>query len=140
MPTNPISGFVIGDAIDLATVGFSSGGSVALGGGNALQVREGGQSYTLQLDPGQSFTGEQFILSSDGGSGTSITVTGPPAPVLTGLGRRPTVGLPLLVKGMGMSGDSVAIYADGGLTPVGVGTVGGCLNRRASARARWRTG
>src|SRR5438876_7845806 len=56
MPTNTISGFVVGDTIDLAGVSFVNGGSVQLGAGNALKLFEDGSTYTLNLDPAQSYT------------------------------------------------------------------------------------
>jgi autotransporter passenger strand-loop-strand repeat protein len=74
MPTSTISGFVIGDTIDLAGVSFANGGSVQLHGGNILHVLEGSATYDLQLDPTQNFAGKSFRLSSDGASGTNIQV------------------------------------------------------------------
>src|SRR5262249_17233290 len=76
VPSNVISGFTPGDIIDLAEASFVSGGSVTLLSGNVLQVVMNGTTYDLQFDPGQSFAGEQFHLSSDGSGGTDITVTG----------------------------------------------------------------
>ena len=51
MPTAIISGFLIGDAIDLASVASGSGGNVVLTSGNVLDVVEGGSTYVLKLDP-----------------------------------------------------------------------------------------
>jgi autotransporter passenger strand-loop-strand repeat protein len=74
MPTNVISGFAPGDTIDLAGVGFTSGGSVQLHSGNVLQVVESGATYSLQFNSSQSFSGETFHLVPDGGSGTTIAL------------------------------------------------------------------
>ncbi len=80
MPTNVISGLAQGDTIDLAGVSFAAGGSAILqsfGGGaqkNILTISENGNSYNLNLDPSQSFAGEQFELASDGNGGTYVTV------------------------------------------------------------------
>src|SRR5258708_23477913 len=74
MPTSAISGFVIGDAIDLAGVSFANGGNVQLSAGNVLRGFEGGQFYTLELDSGQSYAGKSFRLSSDGPGGRDIQV------------------------------------------------------------------
>jgi len=74
MPTSTISGFVTRDTIDVAAVSFANGGSIQLGTGNVLTLLEGGSSYSLHLDPGQSFAGKSFRLSSDGASGTDIQV------------------------------------------------------------------
>jgi autotransporter-associated beta strand protein len=64
MPANVISGFVGGDTIDLASVSFVSGGSASIRSGNVLQVVESGQTYDLNFDPTQNFSGGQFNLSS----------------------------------------------------------------------------
>jgi hypothetical protein len=74
MPSATISGFAIGDIIDLASVASGSGGSVVLTSGNVLDVVEGGSTYVLNLNPSQNFSGTQFVLSSDGISGTDITL------------------------------------------------------------------
>jgi autotransporter passenger strand-loop-strand repeat protein len=74
MPTSTISGFVTGDTIDLAGVSFANGGSIQLGASNVLTLVEGGNTYNLNLDPGQNFAGKSFRLSSDGASGTDIQV------------------------------------------------------------------
>jgi autotransporter passenger strand-loop-strand repeat protein len=74
MPTSTISGFTVGDTIDLAGVSFANGGGVQLGTGNVLTVTEGGTSYTLNLNSGQSYSGKSFRLLSDGSGGTDIQV------------------------------------------------------------------
>jgi autotransporter passenger strand-loop-strand repeat protein len=74
MPSATISGFTIGDIIDLASVASGSGGSAVLTSGNVLDVVEGGSTYVLNLNPSQNFSGTQFVLSSDGISGTDITL------------------------------------------------------------------
>src|ERR1022692_2961518 len=72
MRSATISGFTIGDIIDLASVASGSGGSAVLISGNVLDVTEGG--YVLNLNPSQNFSGTQFVLSSDGISGTDIAL------------------------------------------------------------------
>ena len=49
MPRNTISGFGLGDIIDLAGVSFDSNGSATAGG--YLQISASGTSYDLQLEP-----------------------------------------------------------------------------------------
>ncbi|SED77800.1 autotransporter passenger strand-loop-strand repeat-containing protein [Rhizobiales bacterium GAS188] len=83
MPNNVISGFALGDTIDLTGVSFSSGGSVALISGNVLQIVENGQTYDLQLNPQQSFRGESFDLSADKSGGTNVVLDAPERPTLT---------------------------------------------------------
>ena len=66
MPTNVISGFAVGDIVDLTQVTFSAGGSAVLTSGHQLQVTIGGSSYDLQFDPAQSFSGD--VVPAVGGS------------------------------------------------------------------------
>ena len=75
MPVNVISGFAVGDTIDLAGVGFSAGGMAGLAAGNVLQVVAGGQTYGLQLDPSANFAGDFVRLSSDGHGGTDVSLS-----------------------------------------------------------------
>jgi autotransporter passenger strand-loop-strand repeat protein len=63
MPSATISGFAVGDIIDLASVASGSGGSAVLTSGNVLDVVEGGSTYLLQLNPSQNFSGTQLVLS-----------------------------------------------------------------------------
>ena len=67
--------FASGDTIDLASVGYDSGGSADLDTAtNQLEVTENSNSYTFQLDQAQDFSGEYFHLSADAaGTGTDIT-------------------------------------------------------------------
>jgi len=74
MPSATISGFEIGDIIDLASVASGSGGSAVLTSGNVLDVVEGGSTYVLNLNPSQNYSGTQFVLSTDGISGTDIAL------------------------------------------------------------------
>jgi autotransporter passenger strand-loop-strand repeat protein len=76
MPSAAISGFAIGDIIDLASVATGSGGSAVLASGNVLDVVEGGSTYVLNLDPTQNFSGTQFVLFSDGMSRYPVPMPG----------------------------------------------------------------
>ena len=77
MPSDVISGFAPNETIDLAGVSYDSGGSATPLSANVLQLVENSQTFDLNLDPAQSFTGQRFLLSADGGSGTDIVVTSP---------------------------------------------------------------
>ncbi|WP_229188474.1 hypothetical protein, partial [Bradyrhizobium oropedii] len=70
MPSDIISGIVVGDTIDLTGVTFASGGSVTIVSGNVLQVVEGGITYDLQL--GQNPV-VGLSVTQDSGTGTLIT-------------------------------------------------------------------
>ena len=74
MPTNTISGFITGDAIDLAQIAFSSSGTVQLEAGNVLQVVENGVTYKLHLNPSANYTSASFTLSQDDSDGTFIAL------------------------------------------------------------------
>jgi hypothetical protein len=56
-------------------------------------------------------------------STTVIDSDGPSAPAITTLVGQPVNGSTIEVEGTGMSGDTVTLYADGGATAVGTGTV-----------------
>ena len=69
-----ITGFAPGDTIDLTAIQYDPSGSANLVSGNVLDVNEDGNTYTLQFDPTQDFTGDYFHLAPDsGGTGTDIT-------------------------------------------------------------------
>jgi autotransporter passenger strand-loop-strand repeat protein len=72
MPTAVISGFSSGDVIYLTSVPFDSHGTTTLLSGNVLQVAENGSTYTLQLDPNANYSGTEFYLVQEAGSGTGI--------------------------------------------------------------------
>ena len=71
-PNFTVSGLRPDDAIDLANVPFDSAGTAALGSGNVLLITESGGTISLQLDPGQDFTGHSFALAPDAGGGTLV--------------------------------------------------------------------
>ena len=70
----PASGGLAGVTIDLAAIAFDSNGTAALGADNVLNVSEGGQIYSLHLDPAQSFAGEYFTLGSGLSFGSETTI------------------------------------------------------------------
>ncbi len=69
-----IDGFVAGDAIDLTSLSYGSGASAELLTNNVLQVTVGGSSFELDLDPSQYFLDATFSATSDGGSGTDLSI------------------------------------------------------------------
>jgi autotransporter passenger strand-loop-strand repeat protein len=74
MPSATISGFSLVDTIDLASVASSANGSAVLKTGNVLDVVEGGSTYVLHLDPSQNLSSTKFVVTSDGSSGTDVTL------------------------------------------------------------------
>ncbi|WP_299107554.1 hypothetical protein, partial [uncultured Bradyrhizobium sp.] len=86
MPGATISGFVVGDTINLTSESASHVTSVGLGANNVLQIATTDNgTLTLQLDPSQTFTNpfgragdatgtDIFLFTSSGGSG-NITVS-----------------------------------------------------------------
>ena len=74
LPPGTISGLAIGDTIDLTDAGFVSGGTAFVSGG-FLKVTENGSSYALGLSNPASLSGDRFVLSGDGGSGTDVTLS-----------------------------------------------------------------
>ena len=79
---NTIDGFAIGDVVDLTGAAFNSPSTPTVSGG-LLQFSENGKTYQIQFDSGQSFSGERFSLTSDGGSGTDIKLQTVASPTLT---------------------------------------------------------
>ena len=75
-----IDGFDNADKIDLAGDGLAT--SATLGPNNVLTISGGsGGPITLQLDPGQDFSGDVFKVTSDGAVGTNVSVAPDQAPV-----------------------------------------------------------
>jgi autotransporter passenger strand-loop-strand repeat protein len=72
-PTYTVFGLDPTDSIDLADIGFDSGGTAAIGPDNILHVTQNGGSFDLQLDPTQDFTTTAFDLGMDQGAGTLVT-------------------------------------------------------------------
>jgi Ca2+-binding RTX toxin-like protein len=100
-----ISGFAIGDTIDLPSIPVSSVARFGLAAGNVLDITvSGGQAYGLGFDPMQSFAHEAFVLTSDGAGGTAVSLvsdTAPPAvvndsPLTVLAGGSATIGAGLL--------------------------------------------
>jgi autotransporter-associated beta strand protein/autotransporter passenger strand-loop-strand repeat protein len=72
MPSATISGFTSPEqTIDLTGLSYESG-TATLTTDNVLQVTEGNQTVSLQLDPTQDYTGHSFTLGSDGAGGTTV--------------------------------------------------------------------
>ena len=83
IPANTIGGFAPGATIDLSGVGLET--SVSEGANNAFTFSGGaGGSVSLQFDPSQELAVQSFLLSSDGGGGTDITVQRLPHATITG--------------------------------------------------------
>ncbi len=90
--SNVIYGFEAGDRIDLTGIDGATSADLV---GNVLTISGGASGpVTIHLDPSQSFSGEYFHLSSDGGSGLYVTMNEQPCScrgtlILTDRGERP---------------------------------------------------
>ena len=127
-----ISGFTVGDTIDLADVKYDPAWTAGIepNSNNVLQFVENGTSYTLDLDPADDFVGHDFLLSSiDGGAGTAITVGQVP---ITG-----TVTIPAgeTASDVVVGGGGELIVAPGGSETGATVTNGGTLNVENDASA-----
>ena len=110
-----IAGFAQGDTIDLASLAFAAGGTVALNSAtDVLTIVESGTTVTEQL--AGNFTGKYFKLASDGGGGTALSLTPIAPPVVT-------AGL---VHDTGVAGDGIT--SNPALT--GSGSAGGTVTIR----------
>jgi hypothetical protein len=80
-PANDIYGFVAGDTIDIIDV-TTTQMFATLEPNNTLVVPYtsggGGGDVTLNLDPAADYSGDSFLLSPDGASGTDVTIEGTP--------------------------------------------------------------
>ena len=128
MPSAVIGGFGAGgpgggDVIDLAGIAFDSAGTATLGSGNVLTVSEGGHSYLLTLQSGQSFPAEQFDLQDDGSGGTAIV-----------LGNQ-IVGAGSSVSGVAVSSGGQLFVASGGTASATSVTGYGTITVESGGRA-----
>jgi hypothetical protein len=76
LPGTTVSGFTLGDTIDLPGIAYSTPNSAGVNGSDQLQFTEGGNTYEIQL--AGNYAGQIFALAPDGNSpvaGTDITVT-----------------------------------------------------------------
>ncbi len=116
--TGTISGFAKGDVIDLintaaTSVTYSSGKLTVLNGSTTVTV----------LNLAGSYTTSEFDLSSDGHSGTDITI-GPPVPLglsFAVAADKGASGDTVTVAGTGAAGDTVTLFD--GATAVGTAKV-----------------
>ena len=106
---------------------YADGGATAVGTG----VVSGGvfdiTTTATFTDGPHTFTATQTdsagLTSAPGASFTLNVIPSPP--VITGLAGAPVSGQPIEVKGTGLNGETVTIYADGGTTAVGAAIVAG---------------
>src|SRR5262249_54761331 len=71
-----VSGFVVGDKIDLTGVPFAGGGTAQVTSGNVLHIVENGHTFDIHLDPAANFSGATWRL--DTGIGTRVSIDAPP--------------------------------------------------------------
>ena len=74
-----VFGFGAGDAIDFSGIAGGASVSTGLTAGNRLTLTQGGTLLaSIQLDPGQDYSGMYFHAASDGSGGTLVTEDGTP--------------------------------------------------------------
>jgi hypothetical protein len=100
-PTNTIKGFVAGDTIDFYGAAVGAHPGVKLLAGNILQIVENGQTYHLQFDPNEDFSGQNFHISDDGYGGTLIFLDPTVASLPSSGGASLTVTGPGITNGSG---------------------------------------
>ena len=116
-----------GEAGDTVTL-YADGGATAVGAGvvalNGSFDISTNVAFTDQL---HTVTATQTTPSGFTGiASTGFTVAvDPTAPAITTLVGQPTNGSTIEVQGTGEAGESITLYADGGATAVGSGTVAG---------------
>ena len=125
-PANTIDGFAPLDTIDLAGVGLAS--SDSLDSNNLLTVFFGAAKATLQLNPAASYAGEVFHISSDGSSGTDLTLATDPGPTITA--AAPSVveksqTTEIATATPGFVGDSLTLHQMTGVGTLSLQLVGG---------------
>ena len=116
MLANTISGFAVGDTIDLAGFNFSGSTFSFNSGSDVLTVSgAGGGIFTLNFDP--NATTDLFTLINDNNGGTDVTLTPQPQPVCFWAGTR--IATPDGARAVEelRAGDAVCL-ADGGVRAV----------------------
>jgi hypothetical protein len=81
------------------------------------------QGFTLTADERAEIFATNSIETIVDPSGTYAKYTTPTAPAISTLVGQPVNGSAIEVKGTGEPSDTVTLYADGGTTPVGTGTI-----------------
>jgi autotransporter passenger strand-loop-strand repeat protein len=113
LPTDPatiidaaVSGFAVGDTIDLTGIAYSTPNSATVNGSDVLQITEGGFTYDLQLIG--DYTGDTFVLSPDSahpaGTDVNIACYRRGTLILTQHGQKPVEELKIGDQIMTMSG------------------------------------
>ncbi|MCX7380387.1 MAG: hypothetical protein NT133_02990 [Alphaproteobacteria bacterium] len=77
MPTNRISGFSIGQTIDLQNV-VATSATASIDASGQLAIPTASGSVALTLDPLSAFAGGTFSLAADGNGGTKVTTNANP--------------------------------------------------------------
>jgi hypothetical protein len=127
----PVNGSTIrlqgtGESGDTVTL-FADGGSTPVGTGMVLSGSFDITTMATFADGVHIITAKETDaanLTSGPSSGFAVNVS-PAEPTLASVFDQPVAGAPIRVRGTGGSGDTLTLFADGGSTPVGSGTVTG---------------
>ena len=127
---DPISNFAFGETVDLAGFTYSADDTTAaLNGRGGLEIDSPGEGTGEVLTTFADAAGQsgQFTTADDYNGGTLVTLLPPPPAAPTNLAESGTATLTsdVTITGHGdAAGDTIDLYADGGTTAVGTGTVG----------------
>ena len=111
MPFATLSGFTSANTLDLASVAYSSGGTVNFSDGS-LVIAEGGKTYVLELSG--AYPHEVFHIASDPFAGTLVTVADAPCFVTGTLIATPHGNTPVERLSVG----DLVLTEGGGPTPI----------------------
>jgi autotransporter passenger strand-loop-strand repeat protein len=112
MPFATLSNFTSTNTLDLASIPFSSGGTLSFDDNNLI-ISEGGRSYVLEFSG--AFRHDVFLTSADPTGGTLVAVMDPPPCFVAGtLIATPSGTVPVERLSVG----DVVVTAGGGVAPV----------------------
>jgi hypothetical protein len=123
---SPIEVVGTGESGDTVTI-YADGGNTPVGTGAVTNGTFDISTTVTFADGYHSLTATQTnamgVTSTPSGAFTAAV--NPNAPIITAVGTNSLNIAPVEVQGLGEAGDTVTLYADGGTTPIGTGTVGG---------------
>jgi autotransporter-associated beta strand protein len=121
VPANAINGFATGDQIDFSAVGTET--SQTYNAATGILTLSGGSSSVQLTIAAPNVTGNDFTLTGDGTGGTVLGEAAITAPQIVSTAGSIAAGSPISFVVNGQAGASIALYANGGASVIGTGTV-----------------